>query len=124
MSDTETRPRLNIDAIKRAAAQHYQITVEELEGRRKTLTIAQARQVAMFLARLKLHWSYPELGLEFERDHTTIIDACRRIAKQFLSDEKIRADVQAIASALGLGEVMVQMNMFPEPTIRRKVRAV
>lgn len=55
-------------------------SVELIFGRARSKTIAEARAVAMWAARLRLGWSYPELGRAFDRDHTTILSACDTVA--------------------------------------------
>jgi chromosomal replication initiation ATPase DnaA len=46
---------------------------------RGTAEIAQARQLALYLAHTTLGLTYTEAGRLFERDRTTAAHACRRI---------------------------------------------
>lgn len=69
---TELRPVA--DDVKRAVAEHYQVSVTELCGRSRSAGFVEARQVAMYLCR-DLGMSYPVVGLAFGRDHTTAIHA-------------------------------------------------
>lgn len=55
------------------------ISVEELVGRGRTKTVATARHEVMYWIRTKMKWSFPEIGKLFERDHTTVMAACRKI---------------------------------------------
>jgi len=46
----------------------------------------EARQVAMYLIRKLTNLSFPEIGKEFGRDHTTVIHACNKIETAIKSD--------------------------------------
>lgn len=69
-----------IQAICEEVAAHFgYVTVEDMLGRSRSKSAVEARALAMWLARLRLRLSYPELGREFSRDHTTCINAVERI---------------------------------------------
>ena len=67
------------DTIIRETANYYMMTPDELKSRSKTRDTALARQVAMFLIRKLTNLSLKDIGEIFERDHTTVISALRRI---------------------------------------------
>ncbi len=46
----------------------------------------EARQVAMYLIRKLTNLSFPEIGKEFGRDHTTVIHACNKIESAIKSE--------------------------------------
>lgn len=64
-------------AICALVAEHYGLTVEELVGRGRTKTVAEARKVAMIRARSELGLSWRELAIEFGRDESTCIAAVK-----------------------------------------------
>lgn len=57
-------------------AEHFGLTRDDLLGRSRRLTVSVARIVAMRIARTE-GYSYPELGIVFGRDHTTVMAVCR-----------------------------------------------
>jgi len=61
------RPRLTVLHIKEEVASHYQIPVTELDGASRKKEIAQARQVAIFLAREMTELSFPSIGRRVRR---------------------------------------------------------
>lgn len=61
-----------VSIVARIAAL-YGIDLEALLGRARSKTLAEARSVAMWAARHRLGWSFPELGRAFDRNHTTIM---------------------------------------------------
>ncbi len=63
-----------------AAAQAFATTPEMLIGADRTRAAADARGVAMTAARMRGQ-SLPQIARHFDRDHTTVLHATRRIEK-------------------------------------------
>ncbi|MFA5186375.1 MAG: helix-turn-helix domain-containing protein [Patescibacteria group bacterium] len=61
-------------------AKLYNVTVDEILGRRRLHRICHARHVIWATLYNRGHWSLPQLGLLFERDHTTILNGVNRIS--------------------------------------------
>lgn len=59
---------------------HFNVPRSQVYEHTRLRTVTQARQLAMYLSRLVCGWSYPEVGIAFGRDHTTIMSACKRVA--------------------------------------------
>lgn len=71
-----------IKQIVRRVLPHFGMEGSEPEAilaKDKHATLVSARQVSIWLARHALGWSYPELGRQFGRDHTTCITAVQKI---------------------------------------------
>jgi len=82
---------LTIPQVLETTARFYNLSVEELSGRRRTKEIALARHVAMYLARELTESSLPQIGKAFGgRDHTTVLHGCDRIAENLERDEELR----------------------------------
>jgi chromosomal replication initiation ATPase DnaA len=62
--------------IDEVAAQ-YKIRAAEMIGPRRHAYLIEPRHVAMRRIRAELGYSYPQIGRLFNRDHSTIIWACR-----------------------------------------------
>lgn len=98
-------------------AAHYGLTVEDIVGRSRLKSYAEARQVAMWIARKSLALSYPELGREFSRDHTSVMHAVARAddatgtmaqARQRLYAEMVRGTAYTVglwSDATGAREI-------------------
>ena len=68
--------------IQRTVAQYFKIRVVDLTSRKRSRSITRPRHMAMALARELTNHSLPEIGGAFGgRDHTTVLYACRKIAK-------------------------------------------
>ena len=78
---------VTIDNIQKTVAEYYNIKMSDMLSKRRTRSVARPRQVAMALAKELTNHSLPEIGDAFGgRDHTTVLHACRTIAK--LKDEQ------------------------------------
>jgi chromosomal replication initiation ATPase DnaA len=89
-----TRPFSSVKEVKRAVAKRFGVTVADLEGACRKRRYAVPRQVAMALAyrRLKKHgYSTSMIGRCFNRDHTTVLFACRKFGHVPERDPAIRA---------------------------------
>lgn len=65
--------------IIRHVAKFFKISKHDLVGHRRTANILWPRFVAIYLVRKLTLRSLPEIGRWFNRDHTTIINALRRL---------------------------------------------
>ena len=71
--------QISVATIMAATAEYFDTTVEELRGPGKTRALAQSRQIAMYLCRELTDLSLPKIGQAFDRDHTTVMHAQRKI---------------------------------------------
>ncbi len=81
---------VTVDNIKKTVAQHYNIKASDLDSKRRTRSIARPRQVAMSLSKELTNHSLPEIGTYFgNRDHTTVIHACKKIKELRTEDSTL-----------------------------------
>lgn len=112
-----------------AAAQAFGTTPEVLLGADRTRAAADARAVAMTAARIQGH-SLPAIARHFDRDHTTVLSATRRIEKTPpLRDlaAQIAADLpEQPVSSISAGDVVEQVPEHGQrsPGLREQQRAV
>lgn len=84
---------VSIENIQKTVADYFKIRVSDLLSKRRNRSIARPRQVAMALAKELTNHSLPEIGAAFgDRDHTTILHGCRRIASLRETDKRIDND--------------------------------
>lgn len=97
--------RVPIVEIVRAVCRHYGITIEEIRGPERVAVIARPRAVAMFLAREMTDASYQWIGSFFGgRDHSTAIDACKKVCRWIAKDGRMARDVALLRDTLGWKE--------------------
>ena len=63
--------------------------VEDLKGKKRTKSIVEPRQIAMYLARELTNSSLPKLGTEFGKDHSTVLHAYDKINEEY----KLQGDI-------------------------------
>ena len=62
-------------------ARMYGLTSSDLYSKTRRADVVVPRHMAMYLLRTKMGLSFPSIGKQFgDRDHTTIIHACNKIA--------------------------------------------
>ena len=89
----------NINSIQKIVADYYEITVDDLKGKKRSKNIAYPRMIAMYLSRMLTDESFPKIGLEFgARDHSTVIHACEKINKDLKDNKKLQEIINDIKS--------------------------
>lgn len=92
---------VNIDNIQKTVADYYKIRVMDLSSKNRKQAVTRPRQMAMCLARELTSHSFPEIGNAFGgRDHTTVINACKRIGELKETDHKIAEDYSNLLRTL------------------------
>lgn len=84
-----------IDEIKDATAAAFGVTREAIDGQRRTAKIAEARQVAMFLAH-RAGNTLQAVGAAFRRDHSNVIHACKRVRAMLANDHYKGGKISAL----------------------------
>ena len=77
----------------------YNLDEAILRGTQKNKRIAEARQVAVYLIRKLTNLSTPDIGKEFNRDHTTVLHSINKIEEGIkASDESLKKNIQDITA--------------------------
>lgn len=98
---TRNTGKVTIDDIQQAVAETFGVRVADLNGRRRTASIAYPRQVAMYLARRHTQNSLQDIGAAFGgRDHGTVIHAARAIESRLKQDPELESEINRVAEAL------------------------
>ena len=92
---------VSIDNIQKIVAEYFKIRISDLSSKNRKQSITRPRQIAMSLARNLTNHSLPEIGEAFGgRDHTTVINACKRIKSLIDTDIKISEDYSNLLRTL------------------------
>lgn len=92
---------ISVDNIQKTVADFYKIKVADLHSKKRTRAIARPRQMAMALAKELTEMSLPEIGDAFgNRDHTTVLHACRTIATLRTKDHELNRDFHVLEQTL------------------------
>ena len=92
---------VHIDNIQKTVAEYFKIRVSDLHSKKRTRSITRPRQLAMTLARELTSHSLPEIGESFGgRDHTTVINACKKINELKETDSRMSEDYSSLVRIL------------------------
>ena len=92
---------VNIDNIQKTVAEYYKIRVVDLSSKNRKQNVTRPRQMAMCLSRELTSHSFPEIGGNFGgRDHTTVMNACKKINALKESDHKLAEDYNNLLRTL------------------------
>ncbi len=92
--------KTTIDEIQKKVAEHFNISVKELQSSRRARTVARPRQVAMYLAKQLTSRSLPEIGRKFDRDHTTVMHAVRKVEELIVEDPVLAENIEILRRTL------------------------
>ena len=93
--------QISVDNIQKTVADYYKIRISDMHSKKRSRAVARPRQVAMALAKELTQLSLPEIGSNFGgRDHTTVLHACRQIAKLRESQPDLNHDVNFLLQVL------------------------
>jgi chromosomal replication initiator protein len=92
--------KTTIDEIQKKVAEHFNISVKELQSSRRARTVARPRQVAMYLAKQLTSRSLPEIGRKFDRDHTTVMHAVRKVEELIVEDQNLAENIEILRRTL------------------------
>lgn len=93
--------QITVDNIQKTVADYYKIKISDMHSKKRSRNVARPRQVAMALAKELTQLSLPDIGDAFgNRDHTTVLHACRTIATLREKDHDINRDYHVLEQVL------------------------
>ena len=96
----ENKP-LTIETIVSKVCEHYKLDESVLHTKTRKREIVQVRQIAMFLAKKHTEHSASKIGhLIGNRDHATVLHACKIVKDLVEVDKEAKADIEEIEASL------------------------
>jgi chromosomal replication initiator protein len=93
--------QVSVEGIQKTVAEYFKIKMSDMHSKKRSRNIARPRQVAMALAKDLTQMSLPEIGEAFgNRDHTTVLHACRTIAALRSRDSGLNRDYLVLEQVL------------------------
>ena len=87
----------DIQKIQRIVADYYNITIDDLKGKKRAAKVSFPRHVAIYLARNMTDESFPRIGMEFGgRDHSTVMNSCDRIQSELKTNENLKEVIEEL----------------------------
>jgi len=93
---------VDVELIQREVARYYKVTVEALREDRRHKALSHARQVAMYLCRKLTKSSFPEIASRFNKDHSTVISAVRKVEGLRETDASVKRELDELEEKLGV----------------------
>ena len=97
-----SKPKLQnatIREIKKRVSDYYGIEISLLDSKDRTKFISKARHVAMYLACEYSKKSVTEIGLDFNRDHASVIHGRDKIREELKSNSHLSLEIDQILSS-------------------------
>lgn len=87
--------------ILKGVSEFYEIKIEDLCDKSRKKNLVLPRQIAMYLLREELGYSYSNIGDKLgKRDHTTVIHACGKINNKISKDRRLLEEINLIKEKL------------------------
>ena len=94
---TQESRRITAEVIIESVANRYGVSESDITGKRRSREIAMPRQVAMYICREMTELSTTNIGRAFgNRDHTTILHGCDKIAEAMREDFALKRTVEEL----------------------------
>jgi chromosomal replication initiator protein len=94
-------PQINAATIMGQTAAYFGLSIEDLCGTSRSRVLVTARHIAMYLCRELTDMSLPKIGQQFGgRDHTTVINADRKIRSLMAERRSIYTQVTELTNRI------------------------
>ena len=95
----ENKP-VTIDTIISKVCEHFKLDESVLHSKSRKRDVVQMRQIAMYLAKKHTDISASKIGhLIGNRDHATVLHACKNIKDQVSIDKELKAEIEDIEAS-------------------------
>lgn len=95
-----SKRQITFDAIAETVCSQFNIDLNMLLGKSRKREVADARQLVMMLTKKYTKLSSTNIGLKLNRNHATVLYACKTIEERISVDKDYRALVSKIEDAL------------------------
>ena len=91
---------ITCDMIRRLVCSHYDVRLIDMMSERRTKGVVFPRQVAQYLCTRMTTLSLPQIGRQFDRDHSTILSTRRKISTMRERDQKFDDELSQLEAQL------------------------
>ena len=97
----EKEKRITQERIISTVSDFYDVDIEEIKGDKRSKSVVEARQIAIYLTRTLTNLSLKEIGNGFgKRDHSTILHSFNKIENLIRKNKRIKNEISTIKSRL------------------------
>jgi chromosomal replication initiator protein len=88
---------MSTDLVQRIVAEEYNLTPNDLKGKKRSAGIVRPRQICMYLCRELTEYSLTEIGQAFGgRDHSTVLHSYNLINDSIKSDTNLYSIIERL----------------------------
>lgn len=91
---------VSAEDIKKVVCEYYNLSLQQLTGSSRMGAITTPRFIAIYLCRSMLNMTFEDIGVEFNRDHSSIINACIKIEKLINEDQSYKLVINKLQQML------------------------
>ncbi len=92
---------ITVDDIISTVCRHFNLDLSAIHTKSRKREVVQARQIAMYLAKKNTDFSTAKIGtLIGNKDHATVLHACKTVKEQAEVDKSFRAEIDEIQADL------------------------
>ncbi len=89
--------KVTIDVIQKSVATRYSLKVSDLKSRNNAKSVAEPRQIAMYLCKSLTSASLPQIGKSFGgKHHSTVIHSIRKIEARRKQDASFNSTIETL----------------------------
>ena len=95
--------RNKIEQVQKVVAERYDLTIEDIKGKKRNANITVPRQIAMYICRNVLNEPLMKIGTEFGgKDHTTVMYAVEKIEKEIKVNKDLANTIEKLKKDIGV----------------------
>ncbi|HPR32685.1 MAG TPA: chromosomal replication initiator protein DnaA [Prolixibacteraceae bacterium] len=97
----QNKHEITIDFIQKTVCDYFNMPVDSLNSRTRKREVVQARQIAMYFSKSLTKSSLASIGSQIgNKDHATVLHACKTVNNLIDTDKQFRLDVEEIEKRL------------------------
>ncbi len=92
-----------VQQIMQVVSQHYNISLDDIKGKKRVTSIAIPRQIAMYICRNKFDIPFSKIGIEFGgKTHTTVMHSVNKIEKEIKKDKQLEDTINKLTKEVNV----------------------
>ena len=88
--------RPTVSNVQKVVERYYSINHAELVGKKRSANITSARQIAIYLCRTLIDIPFNTIGMEFNRDHSTVMYSIRVVEEKMKESRELREELEIL----------------------------
>ncbi len=92
--------KFTLERIIEFTCDHFGVAKKLMLGKGRSKEVALARQVGMYIAKNHTKFSLKAIGLEFNRDHSTVVHAVKSVTVKLAKDSEFTAEINSVITTL------------------------